>query len=128
MNRMLSAVICLVVCLVFSHMGISGEGIKYPLNIRVQLSSDTTINPMLIWEAKDDVAFKELAGLTVFVFNTDTKMGQTMFLISNMNKGKVAEEDHTIDLGKFEPGEYEVWIEAMMKKKKYSNKVIFTIE
>lgn len=129
MRKILLIAICLGLSCIFSQIGIGSENASnYPLNISVQLGNDESVNPKLIWEAKDGVTFKELASLTIFVFNTDSKKGQTIFLIRDMKKGKVTQEDHTIDLGKHEPGEYEVWIDHITKKIKYSNKVIFTIK
>ena len=98
------------------------------INIRVELKNDTDVNPKLIWKTKGVVSFKKLASMTIFDFNTDTKRGQTIFLIRDMTKQKVTQEDYTVDLGKHEPGEYEVWIENMREKIKNSNKVIFKIK
>jgi hypothetical protein len=129
MSKILLIAICLGLSCLFSQVGICSEKTaNYSLNISVQLGNDATVNPKLIWKEKNGMTFMELASLTIFVFNTDTKEGQTIFFIRDINKGKVTQEDHTIDLGKHETGEYEVWIEHMTKKKKYSNKVIFTIK
>jgi hypothetical protein len=128
MRKILPMTILLVLCCVLSQVCIGSENIQdLSVKIQVQLGKENPDNPILFWEAKGTATFIELASLTIIDLNTHTKKGQTKFFIRNINKGKVTKEDHTIDLGKHEPGEYEIWIENTNKKIKYSNKVTYTI-
>jgi len=121
---------CCVLFICFIHNISIGDdnSSEYPLEINIKTGKNAALNPTLIWTTKSELTLKDLQSMTIFVFNTDTKKGRTLFLIRDLKKKKVTKEDHTIDLGKHDPGEYEAWVEYMMKKKKVSNKVIFTIE
>lgn len=127
---------CVFFCFLFL-LGIVSNNwadMKYPIHIAVEVSNAPELSPKLRWSLEEKVDLKTLIGLTVFVFNTDTKKGRTIFLINDINKKKLDKNDYLVDLegglGKYEPGEYEVWIVqtlTQMKDKKISNKVIFNI-
>jgi hypothetical protein len=130
MGRSIRLYCCLILslCILGYIFGCNVNDPKYPLNISIKNTNEFSNNPTLIWKSQHELAFKELARMTIFVFNPESKRINFMVLIKDMNKRNLTQDDQIVDLGKLNPGEYEVWIGLQTDNKQLSNKCTFTVK